>query len=207
MTSERDVLKWHAELDTTDVEPHPAFSLYRDSTALLVIDVQERLGAAMKPEVFERVVRNTVILIEVAKRMNLPILVTEQYPKGLGPTVQAVKDALPEDVIPVEKMDFSCGHLPSVRDVLRRGERRQVVVCGQETHVCVFQSVRWLVEHGWFVHVARDAVCSRTEESWKAGLELMAGLGATLTTTETVAFDLVKTAEHEAFKEISRLVK
>lgn len=207
MSTPRDVLKWHAELDTGEVEAHPAFTLYRESTALLVIDMQEKLGAAMPPEPWERTVRNTVVLIEVAKRLGLPILVTEQYPKGLGPTVDAVKAALPEGLVPVDKMDFSCGHLPPVRETLRRLERRQVIVCGQEAHVCVFQSTRWLVEHGWFVHVARDAVCSRRKESWRAGLDLMAGLGATLTTTETVAFDLLRTAQHPAFKEISRLVK
>jgi nicotinamidase-related amidase len=202
-----DVLEWHAELDTTDVEPHPAFTLYPGSTALLVVDMQERLGAAMPEKVWRRSVENTRILLEVSKKLEIPVVATEQYPKGLGPTVPEIAERLPEGTAPIEKLDFSCAHLEPVRRVLKEGRRRQLVVVGQETHVCVFQSVRHFVERGWFCHVVSDAVLSRTKENWQIGLSLMDGAGATITSTEVVAFDLVKSAEHPAFKDVSKLVR
>lgn len=207
MPKAKQILRWHAELEQTEIEPHPAFTIYPDSAALLVIDLQERLGAAMPEKVFERTVENAVRLIEGAKRLGLPIVVSEQYPKGLGPTDGRVLEALPEGVRPFDKTDFACGHLPPVKETLAKEARRQVIVVGQETHVCVFQTVRWLTEHGYFCHVARDGCCSRTKENWKTGLELMDRLGATVSSTEVVLFDLVKSASHEHFRAISKLVK
>ncbi|MDF1565112.1 MAG: isochorismatase family protein [Deltaproteobacteria bacterium] len=207
MTRARDILKWHAELAREDVEPHPAYSLYRESTALLIVDMQEKLGAAMPEEPFARAVKNTVRLIETARAFELPILVTEQYAKGLGPTVPAILEALPEGTPVVEKMGFSCAEVEDIQGALEARHRRQVIVVGQETHVCVFQTVRDLVELGWFVHVARDGCTSRTKENWKVGLELMHGLGATISGTETVLFDLLQTAEDPHFKALSKLVR
>lgn len=207
MPKARQIMKWHAQLESADFEPHPAFTLYPDSTALLVIDLQERLGAAMPEKVFARTVENAVRLIEGAKRLGLPIVVSEQYPKGLGPTVPAIREALPEDTAPFDKTDFCCAHLPPFQERLEETGRRQIVVAGQETHVCVFQTVRWLTEKGYFCHVVQDACCSRTKQNYKVGLSLMDRLGATVTSTEVVLFDLVKSASHEAFRDISKLVK
>ncbi len=207
MTRARDILKWHAELAWEEVDPHPAYALYRTATALLVIDMQERLGAAMPDKPFEQAVANTVRLIEAAKAFDLPILLTEQYPKGLGPTVPEILEALPESAERIEKTCFSCAELEAVRDPLETNHRRQLVVVGQETHVCVFQSVRDLVEMGWFVHVVRDACVSRRKENWQLGLDLMHGLGATVTGTETVIFDLLQGADHPAFKHLSKLIR
>ena len=202
-----DVLEWHAELDAADVEPHPAFTLYPGSTALLVIDMQERLGAAMPEKLWKRAVKNTQVLVDGARLLEVPVIVTEEYPKGLGPTVGAVRELLPSGTETVHKMDFSCAHLPDVRGCLDEHRRRQLVIVGQETHVCVFQSVRHFVERGWFCHVVSDAVLSRKKENWEVGLRLMDGAGATITSTETVLFDLMKTAEHPAFRTVSGLVR
>ena len=207
MTRARDILKWHAELAREDVEPHPAYSLYRESAALLIIDMQEKLGAAMPEKPFDEAVQNTVRLIETAKAFGLPVMLTEQYAKGLGPTVPAILEALPEKADRVAKMDFSCAELEEVQGALEARHRRQVIVVGQETHVCVFQTVRDLVELGWFVHVARDACVSRRKENWKVGLELMHGLGATITGTETVLFDLLQSANDAHFRPLSKLVR
>lgn len=207
MSTPRDVLEWHAELDTGEVEPHPAFSLYPGSTALLLLDLQTRLGAAMPEDVWAHTVRNAAVLLETAKALELPVVLTEQNPGRLGPTDATIARALPEGTEPVPKMRFGCGPLDAVRGPLRAGRRRQLVVCGMETHVCVFQSVRYLVERGFFVHVVADATCSRTEENWHRGLELMAGAGATVTSTETVLFDLLQTAEHPAFKALQARIK
>ena len=207
MTRAREILKWHAELAREEVEPHPAYSLYRESTALLVVDMQEKLGVAMPEKPFEAAVANTVRLVETAKAFELPVLVTEQYPKGLGPTVPAILEALPEGSNRVEKMDFSCAELEEIRGALEARHRRQVIVVGQETHVCVFQTVRDLVELGWFVHVARDACVSRRKENWNLGLDLMHGLGATITGTETILFDLLQSASDPNFRALSKLVR
>jgi nicotinamidase-related amidase len=207
MTTPRDVLEWHAELDTGEVEPHPAFSLYPGSTALLVIDLQARLGEAVDQAVWARTVKNTTVLLEAARRLGLPVIATEQDPETLGPTEEAVRAAFPEGLAPVRKMDFNCGALDAVRGPLRRDRRRQLVVAGMETHVCVFQSVRYLVERGFFVHVVADAVCSRGKENWRRGLELMAGAGATVTSTETVVYDLLQTAEHPEFEALTGLLR
>ncbi len=207
MTRARDILKWHAELAREDVEPHPAYSLYRESTALLIVDMQEKLGVAMPEKPFADAVTNTVRLIETAKAFGLPVMVTEQYPKGLGPTVPTILEALPEEASRVEKMDFSCAELEEIRGALEARHRRQVIVVGQETHVCVFQTVRDLVELGWFVHVVKDACVSRKKQNWALGLELMHGLGATVTGTETVLFDLLQTASDPHFRPLSKLVR
>ncbi len=202
-----DVLEWHAELDAAEVEPHPAFTLYPGSTAILVIDMQERLGAAMPEKVWKRTTKNTRILLEAAGMFELPVVFTEQYSKGLGPTEASIKDVTSGGSKTIEKMDFSCAHLPELREFLDEHKRRQLVIVGQETHVCVFQSVRHFVERGWFCHVVSDAVCSRKKENWQIGLRLMDGAGATITSTETVLFDLLKGAEHPSFKAISSLLR
>lgn len=182
-------------------------ALTRDNALLLVIDVQERLGAAMQQPAFERLVKNTGVLIEGAKTLGLPVLVTEQYPKGLGPTVSPLKDALPEGVSAVEKVAFSCGAVDDVRRALEASGRKQVLIAGMETHVCVFQTVRDLSAAGYVPFVVRDAVLSRAQENHDTGLQLMRESGATITSTETALFDLLGQAGTPEFKRISALVK
>ncbi len=183
------------------------FALERDMAALLVIDVQERLGAAMPPEPFARLVKNARILIDSAKVLGLPIFATEQYPKGLGPTVASLLEALPLDAAPVDKLEFSCGAVKEVARRLFQSGRRQVVVAGMETHVCVFQTVRDLCQGGYQPFVVRDAVLSRQSENLETGLALMRECGATITSTETVVFDLLGAAGTPEFKQISPLLK
>lgn len=183
------------------------FALERDHAVLLVIDVQERLGAAMEPDRFARLVKNTRTLVEGAKALGMPVLATEQYPKGLGPTVADVLAVLPADAPPVEKVAFSCGAVKEIARQLYMSGRRQVVVAGMETHVCVFQTVRDLVAGGYQPFVARDAVCSRTVENQEVGLSLMREAGATISSTETILFDLLGAAGTPEFKAISPLLK
>lgn len=182
-------------------------ALNRDDTVLLVIDIQQRLGAAMEPARFERLVKNAGILIQTAKTLGLPVLVTEQYPRGLGHTVPALAELLPEDATPIEKVAFSCGAVKELASKLFSLKRRQVIVVGMETHVCVFQTVRDLVAGGYAPFVARDAVLSRTTENYDTGLELMRESGATISSTETIVFDLLGAAGTPEFKALSPLVK
>lgn len=183
------------------------FALDREDAVVLIVDIQERLGSAMVPETLERVVRNARLLVEGAKVLGLPVLVTEQYPKGLGPTVSALKDAFPVGTEPVAKVAFSCGAVKEVAQRLQELGRRQVIVAGVETHICVFQTVRDLLGGPYQPFVARDAVCSRTDENHQTGLSLMREVGATISSTESILFDLLGAAGTAEFKQLAPLLK
>lgn len=189
-----------------DLAPSP-LRLDPARAALLVVDLQERLAAAMDAAALDRVVRNTIALVEGAKVLGLPVIVTEQYPKGIGPTLAAIRAALPDDARPIEKVDFSCAAVPAVREALARVGRDQLVVVGMEAHVCVYQTARDLAAEGRHVFVPHDAVLSRADENRRIGLSLAERAGAAVTATETVLFDLLGRAGTPAFKEISRLIK
>jgi len=226
MSRGRDILKWHAELAREELEPHPAYSLYRDSAALLVVDMQGKLASAMQSEAFDFALKNTLRLIHAAHQFQLPILISEQYPAGLGPSLPEILEAAgiaagatkeeqePEGTAPVfapslrfDKTSFSCAEVNLARQFLEQHRRRQLIVVGQETHVCVFQSVRDLIELGYFVHVAKDACISRSQENRQVGFELMQGVGATLSSTETLIFDLLRDSRDPAFKAMSKLIR
>ncbi|MCA9772092.1 MAG: hydrolase [Myxococcales bacterium] len=174
--------------------------------ALIVIDIQERLIAAMPDKVRPALLRNTAILIAAARALGVPIVVSEQYPKGLGPTVPEIAGTL-GDAAPIDKTAFSALGEPRFKDALERTGRRQAIVVGIEAHVCVFQTVVDLVEAGYGVFVPADAVASRTKENWKIAQGLVTGAGAHVTSTEAVAFQLVERAGTEPFKLVSKLVR
>lgn len=179
--------------------------LDRKNAAVLVIDVQEKLAPAIEPGALERVLKYAKALVGTAKELGMPVLATEQYPKGLGPTVKELAAVLPTP--PITKVHFSCGADPAFASALESTGRRQVIVCGMETHVCVFQTVRDLAAAGYEVHVCADAVGSRTEEHRRIGLELARESGALVTTAETAIFDLLHQAATPEFKKVSPLVK
>ena len=154
----------------------------------------------------DKVVRNNLHLIELAKMIALPVMVTEQYPRGLGPTVKEVREALPF-YRPIEKMTFDCCGQPPFLEELKELNKRNVVLTGMETHICVLQTCIGLLKGGINVHVVQDAVCSRTKENWKTGVEFMREAGAVVTSTETVLFQLLKVAGTEEFKKISQRIK
>lgn len=177
-------------------------------TVLLVVDVQERLAAAMAEDARERVVANASILLDAAKILGVRVLASEQYPKGLGPTVPALAEKLAAlGTSPVPKLTFdACSELAIAR-ALDASPPRSVVVLGMESHVCVMQTVRELVKRRFDVHVVADAVASRREENRRIGLDLCARAGATVTATETVVFDWLERAGTDAFKAVSKLVR
>jgi nicotinamidase-related amidase len=178
------------------------------TTALLVVDVQDRLAAAMPAARLEALVRNAGILLDAASHLGVRVFATEQYPKGLGHTVAPLAEKLRAlGVAPVAKTTFdACGDVGLSRPLAALAPRA-VVVVGMETHVCVFQTVRELARRGYDVHVPVDAVASRTEENRVAGVALCERAGALATTTETVVFDWLERAGTEAFKAVSKLVK
>jgi nicotinamidase-related amidase len=177
--------------------------LERGQAALLVIDVQEKLCGAMRPDALQRMLNRTTALIEGAKAMGLPIAFTEQYPKGLGATLPSLRALVP-GLVPHEKLRFSAA-LPPVLDAL--GGRPQVIVAGMEAHVCVYQTVRDLAQAGRAPFLAIDAVTSRTEEDRQVGLSLCERAGAIATTAEAALFDLLGEAGTPEFKAVSRAVR
>lgn len=180
------------------------FTLQAKDSVLLVIDIQEKLMKAMEQR--DQLCKKTIMLLKVAEQFKIPVIVTEQYPKGLGSTVSDIASALPPDCRRVEKSSFNaCSD--QFRQVLAETGRHTVVVCGTETHVCVYQTVRSLLDLGYQVFVVLDAVCSRYHVNYRNGLQLMAAMGAVVITAEGVAFDLMKVAGTPEFKAISPLIK
>lgn len=177
-------------------------------TLLLVVDVQERLAAAMPEERFSRLIANAEVLLETARVLKMPVLATEQYPKGLGPTVPRLRERLGAvGVAPIEKMTFDALGEPRAATALASHDPSAVVVLGMESHVCVFQTVRELRRRRIRTVVALDAVTSRTEENRLAGLALAERCGAAPMPTESILFDLLERAGTDAFKTLSKLIK
>lgn len=179
------------------------FTLNRDETILIVIDIQDKLAAVMDKR--DKVVANTNILVQTAKEMDIPVLVTEQYPKGIGPTVSEIEENL-TDAQKFEKISFSI-YVDDIKEAIDKLGRKKVILTGMETHICVLQSARDLLENGYEVFVARDGVTSRTEENFLNGLEIMKDMGAVISNTETIMYDLLKKAGTPEFKVLSKLIK
>jgi nicotinamidase-related amidase len=173
------------------------------NAALLVVDIQERLCTAMEKEALGRMLNRVGAAIEGAAALKLPILVTEQYPKGLGPTHAHVRERLGE-FTPVEKLTFSAA-LPDV--LMGLHGRKQVLITGMETHICVFQTARDLVEKGFEAWLCADAILSRSAEDRRVGLELCKQVGARVTTVECALFDMLGRAGSPEFKIISSAVR
>lgn len=176
----------------------------RAVAGLVLIDIQERLFPAIFEK--ERVVQNTVRLIQGAAILGIPTLVTEQYPKGLGATVPDVARAFPE-FAPIEKVNFSCCGAPRFLEELQSRGLKDLVLCGIEAHVCVCQTCLDLLDHGLRPFVVADAISSRTPENHRWGVERMRGAGATLVSTEMVLFELLERAATDEFRQILSLVR
>ena len=175
-----------------------------DKTALVIIDVQEKLSRVMHEK--EKLFENLQKLVKGVKLLNIPIIITEQNPNGLGPTVSEIAPLL-TDIRPVTKFSFSCcGEEPFLRQ-LEILNRKQVLLTGIETHVCVYQTAVDLIEAGYEVHTVIDCVSSRTPENKNLALDKMNSEGAKLTSVEIVLFELLRTAASPKFKELSKIVK
>ncbi len=182
--------------------------LERDEALLMVIDVQEKLAPAMDKEVFPFVLQNLGILVETAKIMGIPIFVTEQYSKGLGSTIPEITTLLDGKKFDrFEKMTFCCLRDKDILDALAGSGKKQIILCGMEAHVCVYQTGIDLLNAGFEVYIVRDAVCSRKKENMETGIRGLLAAGAVEITTETVGFSLLKIAGTPEFKEYSKLIK
>jgi len=180
------------------------FLLSRDNSILVIVDIQEKLVAAMKNG--DKVIENCLHLIEAAKLLQIPVILTEQYPKGLGLTVDKIKDAI-STYEPIEKITFDCTGAQDFIKKLKALNKTHIILTGMEAHVCVLQTCLSLLKNGYSVHLVSDAVCSRKEEDFLTGREMMRDAGAVITCTEIVLFQLLEKAGTPEFKAISKRIK
>ncbi len=178
--------------------------LTTENTCLVIVDIQEKLlHVTARPE---QVVKNTAVLIQAAKALDIPILWCQQAPKALGPTVEEVSSLL-AGVEPMDKTTFSCCGDTAFMDRIDELKAQTAILCGIESHVCVFQTAMDLIQHGLYVHAVADATSSRTDENKQIGLDRMAQEGAVITSTEMLLFELLRDAKHKKFRELTKLIK
>lgn len=178
----------------------------REKAVLVAIDFQEAQTRIMPPEVGKNLIRNMKILIAFARQLKIPILATEQYPKGLGRTIAEIQEEL-GDITPIEKVSFSCCKVRAFNERLEELKRDQIILAGIEAHICVLQTAMDLIQRKNEVHVVADAVGSRRKLDWEVGLRWMEKNGAMISTTEIIAFQLLKEAGTEDFKQLSKYLK
>jgi nicotinamidase-related amidase len=175
-----------------------------EDCSLVIVDVQGKLAQIMYEK--ELLFKNIKVFIKAAKILNIPILWCQQVPKALGPTVPEIEELL-SDVEPINKSSFSCCSDEQFNKKLNELNRNQVLICGIETHVCVYQTAVDLLRKGFYVNVIADAVSSRSKENRKIALKRISSEGAKISSVEMALFELLKTAEHPNFKEIAKLIK
>jgi len=178
--------------------------LKRDDAVLLVIDVQGKLAQLMHDKA--GLFKNLAIMVGGAQILSVPILVTEQYPQGMGSTIPELTGLIP-DITPISKTSFSCCGEAGFTAALESLKRHQALLTGIEAHICVQQTAQDLLHSGYEVHVVGDAVSSRTAENKRVGIEKMRDAGATITSTEAALFELLKAAGGPEFKRVLELVK
>ncbi len=187
-----------------NVKEHP-HHLKIDNTLVVVVDMQE----PFLQDIFdrERLLNNVRILLQGARIMHLPILCTTQYAKRMGDTIPEIKELLPPLLPPFDKIDFSCYRSVPFVSELQRSGKKQILLCGVETHICINQSAHDLTAAGYQVHVVADAVSSRTEMNWRLGLDKMRQGGVLLSSVEMALYEMMETAGTPEFKAILPIVK
>jgi len=189
-----------------DVKDAARQPLSADQAALVVVDIQEKLLPPIHQK--EQLVRNSQLLLRLAGILKIPVVATTQYAKGLGKTVPEIASLLPPDE-PIDKLQFGCFASPEFRSALKAlpGRRNTVLLCGMETHICVMQTALGALEQGYLVHVASDAVGSRSEWNWKIGLERMRAAGALISSTEMIIYELLGGSGTAEFKQMLQYLK
>lgn len=186
------------------VRRHPKL-LDREAAVLVVIDTQEAYRSALHE--YESVVRAIGTIVQGAVALGVPVLATEQYPKGLGRTVAEVASHFPPDLVPIDKLSLSCCGSPAFVNALGSLKRRQVLLAGVETHACVNQTAHDLIAGGHDVHVVREATSSRRASDCEIGWRKMLAAGAVPASVESALLELLRTAEAVEFKTIQRLIR
>lgn len=178
--------------------------LNAENSLFFLIDIQDRLVGMLKNR--EEIAKNNSILAKAAKILGVPVIVSEQYPNGLGSTILEVREYLNTENV-LEKTSFSALATDTIKAKLESLNRKKVVLTGIETHICVYQTARALLDAGYEVYVVKNACSSRSSKDYRTALELMRDYGAKLTCVETVLFELLGSSKHPNFKEIQALIK
>ncbi len=179
-------------------------TLSAENSLVLIIDIQDRLVAALDKDV---IVANAVKVASAAKLLSIPVLLTEQYPKGLGHTVPQLQQALPENSEVVEKTFFNALLEDGMLEKIKSYGKKQIVIFGIETHICVHQTASALVEAGFEVYVIKDACASRSKYEFKQGIDAMQANGVKVSCVEIALFEWLKGAKNPKFKEVQALIK
>ncbi len=175
-----------------------------DNSVLLVVDIQERLVNMLEKDT---IVAKSCALVNAARILGVETIVSEQYPKGLGSTIEPLKTALGENVKYIEKTAFSLLNQEGFEEILASTGKKQVILCGIEAHICVYQTAMDLISKGYEVILVKDACASRNKFEFKTGVELMKQNGVKISCVEIVLFELLKTAKNPNFKEVQALIK
>jgi nicotinamidase-related amidase len=178
--------------------------IIKEQSAALIIDIQEKLYPHIHE--FDVLSRNTIILIRGMKSLNIPFILTQQYTKGLGDTIPAIREAM-GDFNPIEKNSFSCCDEPGFINALKKSGKKYVIIAGIESHVCVLQTTLDLINLTYIPVVIEDCVASRKYSDKKMAIERMRQEGAIISTYESILFELCRFAGTSQFKEISKIVK
>ena len=179
-----------------------------DNSQLVIIDIQERLGAVMPGKVINRVINNSILLLRVAGLFGVPVTCTDHYPDGLGGTLEQVPALVPPEAPRIEKTCFASTRSEAFMEALGAApERNQVVLCGMEAHVCVLQTAIELRAGGHEVMVVEDAVCSRKLENYQNALERLRQADVTVVSAESVMFEWLADSRHEHFRAVSALIR
>lgn len=174
---------------------------------LLIIDIQERLGSAMPEKILHSISNNTQILTQAANALDIPVIVSEQYPKGLGATLSSISTCLTENTHKQEKTCFSCAGNTQFIDTLKQLNKKQIIITGMEAHICVTQTAIELQRQGYQAFIVADAVCSRKKTHYQNALQRMQQAGCIITNMESVCFEWLQDATHSQFKTIAKLIK
>jgi nicotinamidase-related amidase len=179
--------------------------LSREGTVLIIFEMQERLLPAVHEH--KRVLKNIQNIVRSARILNLPIILTEQYPKGLGQTVPDIHEVLGDDVKTIEKLSFSAFGSGEFRARLKELDAKTLILCGLESHICINQTAHDALQEGFKVHVLADGTSSRTKKNHKAGLKKMQHSGVVITTTEMALYEIMEVAKTDEFNEVLKVLK
>lgn len=184
----------------------PSFISEAQDSVLVLIDIQQRLTAAMPKGVKDRVLQQVKALVTVANTLSIPVVVTEQYPQGLGATEDELINCLIDDTKVIEKTSFSCSKADGFLAAIDEQKRKQIILTGMETHICVLQTALDLQQQGYQVFVVEDAVSSRSKSNQYNALQRMRNAGVIITTVESVVFEWLADASHPEFKNLAKLI-
>ncbi len=177
-----------------------------NNSCLIIIDVQAKLSSAIPDDVISRLRKNTDILLSAANQLNVPIIVTAQYPKGLGPVEEFITERLTESSKIYNKTCFSCLGANDLPEHLKQINKKQIILTGIEAHICVLQSALEFITEGYEVFVVTDAIASRKSTSYETALLRLNSAGSVLLSTESVLFEWLRDASHSEFKSLSKLI-